>query len=77
MPGVPRELVEHALNMDLKARLVKQPLQRFDEPKHRAISAELHHLEDARFIKRNQKIDLGLQSSIGPQEEHRCALRMC
>jgi hypothetical protein len=27
MLGVPRELVEHSLNVDLKARLVKQPLR--------------------------------------------------
>jgi hypothetical protein len=33
MPGVPRELVEHALNVDPKAKLVKQPLRRSDEPK--------------------------------------------
>jgi hypothetical protein len=26
MPGVPRELIEHALNVDPKARPVKQPL---------------------------------------------------
>jgi hypothetical protein len=26
MPGVPRELIEHALNVDPKAKLVKQPL---------------------------------------------------
>jgi hypothetical protein len=26
MPGVPRELIEHALNVDPKARLAKQPL---------------------------------------------------
>jgi hypothetical protein len=42
MPGVPRELVEHALNMDPKARLVKRPLRRFDEPKRKEIAAELH-----------------------------------
>jgi hypothetical protein len=51
MPGVPRELVEHALNMDPKARLVKQPLRRFDEPKRKAIAAELHGLENAGFIR--------------------------
>jgi hypothetical protein len=51
MPGVPRELVEHALNVDPKARLVKQPLRRFDEPKCKAIAAELHRLENAGFIK--------------------------
>jgi hypothetical protein len=51
MPGVPRELVEHALNVDPKARPVKQPLRRFDEPKRKAIAAELHRLENAGFIR--------------------------
>jgi hypothetical protein len=51
MPGVPRELVEHALNVDPKARPVKQPLRRFDEPKRKAIVAELHRLENAGFIR--------------------------
>jgi hypothetical protein len=51
MSGVPRELVEHALNVDPKARSVKQPLRRFDEPKCKAIAAELHRLEITGFIK--------------------------
>jgi hypothetical protein len=51
MPGVPRELVEHAFNVDPKARPVKQPLRRFDEPKRKAIAAELHRLENAGFIR--------------------------
>jgi hypothetical protein len=51
MLGVPRELVEQALNVDPKARPVKQPLQRFDEPKCKAIATELHRLKNARFIK--------------------------
>jgi hypothetical protein len=51
MPGVPRELVEHALNVDPKARPVKQPLRRFDEPKRKAIAAELHRLENAGFLR--------------------------
>jgi hypothetical protein len=51
MPGVPRELVEHALNVDPKARPVKQPLRWFNEPKHKAIAAELHRLENAGFIR--------------------------
>jgi hypothetical protein len=51
MPGVPRELVEHALNMDPKAKSVKQPLRRFDEPKRKAIASELHRLENAGFIR--------------------------
>jgi hypothetical protein len=51
MPGVPRELVEHALNVDLKAKPVKQPLQRFDEPKRKAIASKLHRLKNAGFIR--------------------------
>jgi hypothetical protein len=50
MPGVPRELVEHALNVDPKAKLVKQPLRRFNEPKRKAIALELHRLENTGFI---------------------------
>jgi hypothetical protein len=51
MLGVPRELVEHTLNVDPKARPVKQPLQWFDEPKCKAIAAELHKLENTGFIR--------------------------
>jgi hypothetical protein len=51
MPGVPRELVEHALNVDPKAKPVKQPLRRFDEPKRKAIASELHRLENIGFIR--------------------------
>jgi hypothetical protein len=51
MPGVPRELVEHALNVDPKAKLVKQPLRRFDEPKRKAMASKLHRLENAGFIR--------------------------
>jgi hypothetical protein len=51
MPGVPRELVEHALNVDFKAKPVKQPLRRVDEPKRKAIASELHRLENAGFIR--------------------------
>jgi hypothetical protein len=51
MADVPRELVEHALNVDPKAQPVEQPLRRVDKPKHKAIASELHRLENAGFIK--------------------------
>jgi hypothetical protein len=51
MPGVPRELIESALNVDPKERLVKQPIRRFHKPKRKAIAAELHKLENAGFIR--------------------------
>jgi hypothetical protein len=47
----PRELVEHALNVDPKAKPVKQPLRRFDEPKRKAIASEQHRQENAGFIR--------------------------
>jgi hypothetical protein len=51
MPGVPKELIEHALNVDPKEKPVKQPLIRFDEPKRKAIASELHRLENTGFIR--------------------------
>jgi hypothetical protein len=56
MPGVPREHVEYALNVDPEARPMKQPLRRFDKPKRKAIAAELHRLENAGFIKEIQTL---------------------
>jgi hypothetical protein len=49
--GVPRELVRYALNVDPKARLVKKPLPRFDEPKRKAIAAKLYRLENTGSIR--------------------------
>jgi hypothetical protein len=51
MPGVPRKLIDHALNVDPKAKPVKQHLRWFDEPKRKAIASELHRLENAGFIR--------------------------
>jgi hypothetical protein len=51
MLGVPKELIEHALNVDPKAKPVKKPLRWFDEPKRKAIAFKLHRLENAGFIR--------------------------
>jgi hypothetical protein len=51
MPGIPREVVEHSLDIRAGARPVKQPLRRFDEEKRRAIGEEIHKLMAAGFIK--------------------------
>jgi hypothetical protein len=51
MPGIPRELAEHALNVDYTAKPVKQSLRRFSEPKRKAIGEEVHRLLKAYFIK--------------------------
>ena len=51
MPGIPREVSEHALKTRLGSKPVKQRLCRFDEEKHRAIGEEIVKLLAARFIK--------------------------
>jgi hypothetical protein len=51
MPGIPRELAKHALNVYPGARPVRQSLRRFSERKRKAISKELHRLKDAKFIR--------------------------
>jgi hypothetical protein len=44
MPGIPRDVAEHSLDIRAGARPVKQPLRRFDEEKRRAIGEEIHKL---------------------------------
>ena len=51
MPGIPREVVEHALKIRLGSKPMKQCLCRFNEEKHRAIGEEIEKLLAARFIK--------------------------
>jgi hypothetical protein len=51
MPGIPRDVAKHSLDIRAGARLMKQPLHRFDEEKRRAIGEEIHKLMAARFIK--------------------------
>ena len=51
MPGIPREVVEHALKIRPGSKPVKQRLRRFDEEKHRAIGEEIAKLLAAGFIK--------------------------
>ena len=45
MPGVPREVAEHSLDIQPNSKLVKQCLRRFDELKRRAIGEEVFHPE--------------------------------
>ena len=51
MPGIPREVAEHALKIRPGSKLVKQRMRRFDEEKRRAISEEIAKLLAAGFIK--------------------------
>jgi hypothetical protein len=51
MPGIPREVAEHSLDILPHSRAVQQWLRRFDEERHRAIRVELRKLLEAEFIK--------------------------
>jgi hypothetical protein len=51
MPGIPREVTEHALEIRAGSKPVKQRLRRFDEEKRRIIGKEIHKLLEAGFIK--------------------------
>ena len=41
MPGIPREVAEHALDIRARSRPARQRLRRFDEEKRRAIGEEI------------------------------------
>jgi hypothetical protein len=51
MPGVPRNLIEHSLNVDSKATLKRQHLCRFADDQRGAIKKELAKLLAAGFIR--------------------------
>jgi hypothetical protein len=51
MPGIPREVVEHSLDILSHSRTVQERLRRFDEERRRAIGVELWKLLEAGFIK--------------------------
>ena len=51
MPGIPREVAEHALDIRASSRPVKQRLRQFDEEKCRTIGEEVQKLLVAGFIK--------------------------
>jgi hypothetical protein len=51
MPGVPRELAEHSLNVRPDAKPVNQPLRRFAEEKRKTIGEDIARLLAAGFIR--------------------------
>ena len=51
MPGIPREVTEHALKIRPGSKSVKQRLHRFDKEKRRAIDKEITKLLAVKFIK--------------------------
>ena len=52
MPGIPREVAEHSLDILPNSKPIKQRLRCFNELKRRAIGEEVHKLLEAGFIKK-------------------------
>jgi len=57
MPGIPREVAEHSLEIRAGSKLVKQRLRRLDEEKRKIIGEEIHKLLTAGFIKEVHHLD--------------------
>jgi hypothetical protein len=51
MPGIPREVAKHALEIQASSKPVKQHLRHFHEEKRKVIGEEIHKLLEAGFIK--------------------------
>jgi hypothetical protein len=51
MPGIPREVAEHSLDIQPHSRAMQQRLRRFGEERRWAIGVELRKLLEAGFIK--------------------------
>ena len=51
MPGIPREVAEHALRLVLGSKPAKQRLCHFNDERRRAIGEEITKLLAARFIR--------------------------
>jgi hypothetical protein len=51
MPGIPRKVAEHALEIRAGSKPMKQRLRCFDEEKRKVVGEEVHKLLKAGFIK--------------------------
>jgi hypothetical protein len=58
MPGIPRDVAEHSLDIRAGARPVKQPLRQFDGEECRTIGEEIHKLMAAESIKEAKGVKL-------------------
>jgi hypothetical protein len=75
MPGIPRKVAEHALEIRAGSRPVKQCLCRFDEEKRKVIDEEVHKLLKARFIKEVHHPEWLANPVLVKKKNRKC--RMC
>ena len=76
MPGIPRELAEHALNVNPNAKPVQQAMRRYSEPRRIAMSAEVHRLLKAGFIREIKEATWVANPVMVPKKDTDI-LRMC
>src|SRR5664279_356650 len=76
MPGVPRELVEHSLNVHKGAKPVKQGLRCFGPERKQAIGKEIARRTAANFIKEVIHIEWLANHVLVPKKNTK-ELRMC
>ena len=57
MPGVPRELAEHTLNIDPKFKPVRELLRRFNEERRKAIGEEVARLLAAGLDRKSTRLN--------------------
>lgn len=76
MPGVPRELAEHALNVYPDAKPIKQTTRRYSEPKRKAIGVEVNRLLAAKFIPEIKQSTCLANPVLVPKKDT-LVLRMC
>jgi hypothetical protein len=75
MPGVPRELIEHELHLDPKAKPVNQWLRHFTQDKKDVIKKEIATLLDTNFIKEVYHLDWLTNPILVPKKNKEW--RMC
>jgi hypothetical protein len=75
MPGVPRELAEHTLEVNKTARPIKQKLQRFAKDRKQAIEVEVYKLLAAGFIRECKHLVWLANPVLVPKKTG--GLRMC
>ena len=76
MPGLPKELIEHAIKVDSKAIPMMQRLRRFSPDKREAIKKELAKLLAVGFIKEVYHPDW-LANPVLVQKKNNNEWRMC
>ena len=76
LPGVPRELAEHTINVRQDTKPVKQPLRRIGDERQRAIAKEIARLTEAGFIKEVIHTDWLANPVLVPKKNTK-ELRMC